>query len=95
MKQRLHTVLLTGWIMGVAACGGRMARPDAPTAQTREALTALREATRPFQDVAAAVRAGYAADVAACIVLALAFDAIIIVLTKVLTPWLRATGGRA
>lgn len=33
--------------------------------------------------------------IAACIVLALAFDAIIIVLTKVLTPWLRATGGRA
>lgn len=68
MKQGLHTVLLTGWIMGVAACGGRMTRPDAPTAQTREALTALREATRPFQDVAAAIRAGYAADVAACIV---------------------------
>lgn len=33
--------------------------------------------------------------IAACIALALAFDAIIIVLTKVLTPWLRATGGRA
>ena len=44
--------------LGVAACGGRMARPDAPTAQTREALTALREATRPFQDVAAAIRVG-------------------------------------
>lgn len=33
--------------------------------------------------------------IAACIVLALAFDAVIIVLTRVLTPWLRATGARA
>ena len=31
----------------------------------------------------------------ACIVLALAFDVVIIVLTRLLTPWVRATGGRA
>jgi osmoprotectant transport system permease protein len=33
--------------------------------------------------------------IGACIVLALLFDAVIIVLTRVFTPWLRATGGRA
>jgi osmoprotectant transport system permease protein len=33
--------------------------------------------------------------IAACVVLALAFDAVIIVLTRVLTPWVRATGSRA
>jgi osmoprotectant transport system permease protein len=31
----------------------------------------------------------------ACVVLALAFDGIIIGVTRLLTPWLRATGGRA
>ncbi|QGN58544.1 ABC transporter permease [Nostocoides sp. HKS02] len=31
----------------------------------------------------------------ACVVLALAFDVVIIVLTRLFTPWLRATGGRA
>ena len=68
LSVRLRAVLLAGSIMGVAACGNTTARPAAPNAQAREALTALREATRPFQDVAAAIRAGYAADVAACIV---------------------------
>ena len=33
--------------------------------------------------------------IVACIVLALLFDAVIIVMTRALTPWLRATGGRA
>ena len=33
--------------------------------------------------------------IVACIVLALLFDAVIIVVTRALTPWLRATGGRA
>lgn len=31
----------------------------------------------------------------ACVVLALAFDAVIIVVTRMLTPWLRATGARS
>jgi osmoprotectant transport system permease protein len=33
--------------------------------------------------------------IAACVVLALLFDVVIIVLTRLFTPWLRATGGRA
>ena len=31
----------------------------------------------------------------ACVVLALLFDAVIVLVTRALTPWLRATGGRA
>src|SRR5678809_1677799 len=68
MSVRLHALLLAGSVVGVAACGTSTTRAATPNAQAREALTALREATRPFQDVGAAVRAGYAADVAACIV---------------------------
>ncbi len=45
-----------------------MAEPASPDPQVRDEITALREATRPFHDVTAAIRAGYAADVAACIV---------------------------
>lgn len=33
--------------------------------------------------------------IVACIVLALIFDAVILVVTRLLTPWLRATGARA
>ena len=33
--------------------------------------------------------------IAACIVLALLFDGVIIALTRLMTPWMRATGGRA
>lgn len=33
--------------------------------------------------------------IVACIVLALVFDVVIIVVTRLLTPWIRATGGRA
>jgi osmoprotectant transport system permease protein len=33
--------------------------------------------------------------IAACIVLALLFDGVIIALTRLMTPWVRATGGRA
>ena len=33
--------------------------------------------------------------IVACIVLALLFDAVIVVVTRALTPWLRATGARA
>ena len=35
------------------------------------------------------------AGVVACIVLALLLDAVIVVGTRLLTPWLRAQGGRA
>lgn len=59
---------LSASIVTVAACAGRTAPPAAPDPQTGATITALREATRPFQDLAAAIRAGYAADVAACIV---------------------------
>jgi osmoprotectant transport system permease protein len=31
----------------------------------------------------------------ACVILALLFDVVIILLTRVLTPWLRVTGARA
>ncbi|MBW8732658.1 MAG: hypothetical protein JF622_17285 [Terrabacter sp.] len=30
-----------------------------------------------------------------CVLLALVFDGVILVLARLLTPWLRATGGRA
>ena len=58
---------MAGAILGVAACGGRTAGPAAAPPQAA-AITALREATRPYHDVAAAVRSGYAAEVPACIV---------------------------
>jgi hypothetical protein len=58
---------VAGAILGVAACGGRTAGPAAAPPQAA-AITALREATRPYHDVAAAVRSGYAAEVPACIV---------------------------
>lgn len=64
----LRALLLAGCLLSVAACASSTGRAPAPDPQAREAIAALREATRPFQDVAAAVRAGYAAEVAACIV---------------------------
>lgn len=33
--------------------------------------------------------------IVACVVLALVFDAVIVLVTRLLTPWIRATGGRA
>ncbi|HJP55567.1 MAG TPA: hypothetical protein VJ847_00930 [Gemmatimonadales bacterium] len=63
----MRAALVAGAILGVAACGGRTAGPAAAPPQAA-AITALREATRPYHDVAAAVRSGYAAEVPACIV---------------------------
>ena len=68
LSTQMQAIVLAACVMSAAACGSSMAHPPAPDPRDRQAISALREATRPFQDVAAAVRAGYAAEVAACIV---------------------------
>jgi hypothetical protein len=68
MTRNLMPALLVA-ILGATALACASGATTAPEdEETQKAIAALREATRPFQDLAAAVRAGYVAEVADCIV---------------------------
>lgn len=59
-----------GWapLVVLAACGGGNAPKAQPNPQASSELTRLREVTRPYQNLDAAVAAGYPREVKDCIV---------------------------